>query len=845
MNSLAFDELNGDDMSERRVSFGWILVGLLVVMLFVAVGCGRTELFTACATDADCPEGECVGGVCAITGEEPDISISDVPEEDTDIDGGDPECVSDLDCGDGQCGLGADGGCTEAVCEAGVCVEQSCDPQCGDGQEEIGCQCFPTECDVDADCDGRICDDGTCRGCLADDECPGTDICGADGFCEDGPDCNVDDDCMPYEMCTAQQTCVDRPECTFDTDCGNDEQCIAGVCTYTPDCEDDSDCTDLAECVGGQCLPRMCRGNSDCPDDELCDAGECVPPPVTSSCTIVTEGQTIAPNERILLEAFAFNNLGQGVAASFTWTSSNPSVATIEGNELVGTSSPGTTTVTAVLASDSGIECEGSPAFQNLGLTPVDEIRVRVVHMETGAAISGAEVHIDGEVAVSDGSGIATLSNPGPGFEVSVFHNDFNYLTVQGVSARDLRLPISPRSGTGPVAGFTGEFDLSQIHTSGDLEIGLAGGSLAGDLLDINLERLLGDPFVTDFSVPGLGGASLPLPGGLTLGGGVFGFDIGGKERYYVQAAGGPRLSWGLAGKLSFLDILGVITDPPSDIGSAIALVLPLFSRFDHGQQPAILQAMPRVLDVIDINNNGDTSEWLPDYNNFPEIDLAPSVRQQLSTSVAISSLPVLGGQQSEVAVLVGGVQLDGPGFTPLGISATSGSGGQPEARTVYMAPQYGSAVGGRYAMLAIAFATGGDDLAGDFSVSLWNGQTLPTGISLGTFPDSSTGDLEEATRTLTVDATAGPVFRVRLVGTNRSWDVWTQGPPGQDGEFSHTIVLPEAPQGTTDIFGNGGGVIVDAIRTSVSVDDLVRASGVSLRRAGLVTTTFNRTTFR
>lgn len=836
------------DQTLPHRSLPWLLL-LSVAVLLLLSGCGRTALDGQCSIDLDCP-GQliCLDGVCQV--EEPDSDTDGNGDTNGDGvgDGETPECSDDLDCGDGVCRVGGSS-CQLDRCnqQTGRCEVANCDPTCESGFEAVNCRCLPVACELNQDCQGRVCDDGSCRSCDDDLECSddGSLVCES-GLCVEGPECRSDDECRGFQVCT-NEVCVDRPQCTFDADCaGDQQQCIAGVCTFTPACVDDDDCTAQSECVGGSCQPRFCRGNSECPGDQLCDAGNCIDPPVSVDCIVVTDGQTIAPNERIPLEAFAFNDVGQGLAATFLWASSNPGVAAIEGNELVGGATTGTTTVTASLAGGDPLACGGSPQFQNLGLTPADELRVRVVNMETGAPIEGASVYAGNSTAVSNNLGIATLPLPQAPFDVSVFHDSFNYLTVKGVSARDLRLPVGRRSGTGPVAGFTGEFDVSAINTSGDIQIGIAGGSLAGDLLDVNLERLLGDPFVTDFSIPGLGGADVPLPGGVTAHGQIAVIQIEGKKRYYAQSAAGPRLAWGIAGKIPFQALLGIFTNPPDDIGGAIATFLPLFSRFDHAQQPMILAALPRVLDVIDINNNGITNEWLPDYNNFPVEDLQPSVRQQLSTEISISSLPELDGSLAPAAVLVGGTLLDGPGFVPLGISATSDQSGdgQPDNRVMYMAPQYGSAVGGRYAVLAIAFGAGGTGgFGGDFSVALWNGQTLSPSISLGTFPDSSTGTITG--RTVAIDATAGPIFRIRLVGSERSWDVWSMGPPGQAGEFSHSVTLPTPPSGRADIFAGGGPILVDSIRTSVSMDDLVRASGVGLRRAGLVTTSFNRTTFR
>ncbi|RAL23781.1 hypothetical protein DL240_06405 [Lujinxingia litoralis] len=815
-----------------------LVVGAFCVM---AASCGRTAIGQHCQTDDQCPEGgQCVGSICV---------GDDIPDADGDDADVTPiACESDLDCGSGVCEAdSADSDtCERAVCdlEVGVCVNIACELSCDEGSVQLGCRCVPEVCESDAQCDGLICDEGQCRGCLLNDECGTNELCQA-GECVAGPECNEDLDCRPSEICV-EESCVERPECTFGDDCGPQEQCIAGVCQFTPECSTDDDCGPRAECVGEVCQERLCRGNDTCEEGQLCDMGQCIDPPLTHSCIMITGGRLIAPNERIALEAFALDEDGNGVAASFIWSSTNSAVAAIDGNYLVGGTGAGTTEVSAVLAGGDPIQCNGRSTFTNSGLVPGDVIRVVALDMETGRPLSGAQVEIGDQQATTDDEGLALFERVEGAYEVSVFHPAYNYLTVQGVEARDIRLPVSPRSGSGPAAGFTGSFDLSQLNTSGDINVGLAGASVAGDLLDLDLTRLLGDTFTTRIEIPGMGGADVPLPGGLVAYGRLGGLQIDAKQTYYVQGAAGARLAWGLAGRVPFRDLLSVFTSPPENVNQAIGVLLPLFSRFDHAQQPMLMAALPRALDVSDINNNGDTDEWLPDYRNFPEEDLAPSVRQRLSTAVNISNFPQLGSDAASVAVLVGGVQLDGPGFVPLGISATTDEDedGRPDPRTLFMAPPYGTTVGGRYALLALAFSAEGNTLATDFSAALWNGQSLGTTTRLGTFPGASTLSANRGQRTLSIDADAGPIYRVRMVGEERSWDVWAMGPQGDNSAFSHSVVIPPVRPGGPDFFTRGT-VIVDAIRTTVTINDLVRSSGVGLRRAGLVTSSFNRTTLQ
>ncbi len=819
----------------------WMKWVVVVGVVLMAIGCGRSSLHGDCTSDEECGEGlACEGGVCVPEDEAVNVA----------------ECTSDEDCGEPVCRIGETGGCVGDVCneETGQCEIAGCDPGCGEDEYQDGCICIPEECDDDDDCQGQICADGMCRPCASDAECSddGSKVCSG-GFCEPNVECVDDDDCRTHERCEGD-SCVLRPDCTFDDDCDEDERCVGGVCTYTPECEDDDDCGSQAECVGGYCQADVCRGNDECPDDELCDGGECVPPPIALSCEVVTPSQTITPGEQVELNAFAYDQQGNGVAATFSWESSNESVAEIQGNELVGGDSSGTTTVTATLQGGDPVSCDGSPTFNNPGPPPVDEIRVGVRHMETGEPIENAEVFIDGVSELTDGAGFADLPDPTDDagvddYKVSVFHDDYNYVTVKGVESDDIRIPVSPRSGTGPVAGFTGQFDTAAIHTSGDIELGMAGASIAGDLLDLNLERLFGDPFYTEFELFGFGAGEVPMPGGVTAHGEIFGSQLDGKQTYYVQSAGGPRLAWGIAGQVDPDELLDLVTSPPDDIVSAIGMVLPLFSRFDHAQQSKVLDAKPRVLDVQDINNSGNTNEWLPDYDAFPEEDLMPSVRQDLTTEVDISALPQFNGEQAEVAVLLGGTRAGDLGVVPLGISAIADEDGtgQPDSQTLYMAPPYGSAVGGRYNVIAIAIDAdpGAEGAVGnDLSMALWNGQTLATEISMGTFPDSSTGWVNDGAREVEVDdASAGPIFRVRLIDQERSWDVWKKDDSGVAGQFSTVIEVPSSPAGWSDPFADGEEVFVDAISTSVTIDDLVQSGGVGLHRVGLVTTSFNRTT--
>ncbi|QDG54312.1 hypothetical protein FIV42_27270 [Persicimonas caeni] len=835
-------------MRSKFVGSLWLLSCLFLLLS----ACGRDGVAERCQSDNDCTgERMCVSGQCLDPGD-----IDAGPDADAAI-----VCTSNDDCPQAGACYESGGGCVssscvipegaeQGECELEPCVLESCAPY-EDGQ---GCGCVPRACESASDCGEFACVGGECAPCTSDAECGDGTVCAEDGRCVEGTSCETDADCPARQMCDASGLCVDRPECLLDDDCADQEICLNGQCTYSPDCESDADCDEGFECVGDQCYEALCRGPEDCPADQFCDAGECVEPPSASSCFVAAQNGVISANQRYSLEAFAVDAEGNGIPASFVWASSNESVATIDatGPSAVGQGATGTTTITAALA-DTGVQCSGEIVLTGQSDVSPGDLRVVVTDVETGRGVSGAEVVLsNGTSAGTDQNGVALLAAPQGQYDVSVFSDAHNFVTVLDVQSTDIRVPLTQRRGTGPVAGFTGQFDLSQINTTGDVTLGLAGASIAGGLLDLDLQRLLGEPFMTRLEVPGMGGQDVPLPGGLVVFGRVFGFDLDFKRTYYANTSGGARIGWGLAGKVPAQRLFSLFQNGGGGTGDVLTTLLPLFNRFDHATKPLNLVEQPRVQDTGDLDGDGDTTEMVPDYDAFPQESLAPHVRQNLVTDVDVSNFPQMSDGAAELAVLVGGALLDAPGYVPLGISATNDQDGdgRPDTRRLTMAPPHGSISGGRFAIVALAFRSGqvgfqnGVQLPDEFSASLWNGQSLPTAVGLGTFPDASQGTIDDNARTISVTADAGPVYRVRLVGEERTWDVWSKGAPGVQGTFSHQVVIPTPPSGRSDLFTSAE-VFVDAIAAQVTMDDLVRATGIGLRDAGVVATSFSRTKIR
>ncbi len=815
---------------------------LVSFALFIgALGCGRNGLSTQCVSDAECETGQtCVGGFCA----------TDINNQTNNQTNNGTGCGDDGDCGEGEVCDDDSGECVADLCrvENDVCVRgdgQLCLLGCGPGFTQEGCECVAIACQFNSECELQICIDGVCQNCSDDSQCGIRELC-SDGQCVEDTSCRADEDCSSNQRCSDDGVCVNRPQCLIDADCDEDELCISGRCTVAPECSENVDCPDGFECVGDICFETLCRGPGYCPDQQICDAGECVDPPITAECFVGTSNQIIVNGQNIALEAFAFDGNGAPIFANFEWRSSRTQTAAINGLSAVGGSSRGRAVVTAdaVLPNGTRISCSGDATLTNPGEPTAGSLRIIVTDLESSRPLDNVRVVVDGQNAgTTNAAGIVNTNRPPGSFEVSTFHPNRDYVTVKNVNSATIRVPLKPISGRGAVAGFTGSFDFSQVHSSGTINLGLAGASLRGGLLDVNLAGLLGDNFNTDANIPGFGNLELPLPGGLVLGGGPLQI----KSEYYAQTSGGSRFAWGLGGRLPFLDLIQLFQGGGLDGTNVLATLLPLFSRFDHAAVPRSFAASARVRDVNDIDNDGNTNERLPDYNNFPSITLRPDVPQTLASNVDISNFPFLSGNAANVAVVVGGTLTAETGLVPLGITAIQDADGdgRPDTQRLSIAPNHGALVGSRYAVVAIAFSAtqfnGQFALPEEFSVALWNGQNFATSTALGTFPDASSGSIMQRRVDFTADA--GPLYRIRIVGNDRSWEVWDYGTPSP-GQFSHSMQIPQTPNGVQDIW-SGSDVFIDAIQSNTDLTGIVGSSGVGLENAGLVSSAFNRTRAR
>jgi hypothetical protein len=759
------------------------------------------------------------------------------------VDGGPTSCAADPDCGPGR------------VCESGAC-QDACSQQnpCPGG---FAATCVQGHCRQrclsDATCPaGQICEQFVCgpAQCDATHPCNGTNVRCAAGRCETFTPCTTNANCPPDFTCQSG-VCEELPRCLGDGNCAAGEICEQSHCREAPACSAETDCTAEQDCVAGLCVPHVCRGDAECPEGQICTAGRCEPPGDAARVfrvVILSPGGVLRPGETRALTALALDQRDRAVEGiGFEWSTSDASVVGVDAATGVvrGGDQEGGADITA-RALQTPVVSDPVRLTTRLA-APDGTLVITLVDRATGALVQGAKVLLGGQVHDVNGS----LSVPAPdgAVDFTVFHAAYDYVTVVGTGARDIVLPLTPRSVLDPAAGLTGEIDLRQVSTQGPVRIGLAGVSSARPFTDFDLGRLLGDLFYSQVSIPGQGTVTVPLPGGMTLSAEVVaGVSFAVKGTYYVLGDPGLRAAWSLGGRVDLQEVTSVFQQGGGggslSPGAILRQVLPLFQRFDHGAAPAVaLEARARVVDSRDVDGDGDRAEKVPDWGGFRRLTLVPRVRQSLRTEVVLAELPLLGGSPAQGAILTAGVLVPGTGFVPLGLGGVFDDDGDGKLDPVILrsAPVHSGLGVGRYGLVALALSLGqGAALPQALSARTATWEAMPTRVEMGGFlPFVEGASYEAVARRLRVPPVAGARFvRAVFQSDAGAWELYA---PAGEGEL--TAVLPAPPAGVTDDLAAGPSAHVEAVSVAGegTLDDLVGSAAMGLAELNRLMDGFSR----
>ncbi|MBW2699778.1 MAG: hypothetical protein JRF33_03075 [Deltaproteobacteria bacterium] len=645
-----------------------------------------------------------------------------------------------------------------------------------------------------------LCADEACHACCNDDHCDQGFECSTEFVCtavcsDAGSDCSAD----PASCCEGLACDPFDRECV--TVCGADADCVAlhSDMLFSGDLKCQND---------GTCDFDHCANDDNCPPGTVCYGGDCVSPVgagdvdhciVVPASAVIREGTTA---EFAVTAFMASGALAPGV--TFEWASDDTDVATVAAGVVTGGSTTGTASITANVV--SGVTCTPAASVVNFGAVEAGHTRVVVVDEMAGTLIAGATVRIVGDgydnsidtsaEGIADFDDIelaaATLGT------VTVSAGTHAPVTVMDVTSNDLILHVGLIHDPTMSGGFRGRFDFDSIVCApGDtceVKLGLAGPSIPGNLFNLSFDMLIGEMIMTHIE---FGGSDMdtPLPGGLILGLNDTWF----REIITSTGVPGTRVAWGLGGKLNLgelITLLGPIISGGGediDIGGLLVSILPLFQDFYTGIKPNVdITAIAKVVDVNDINGDEDTTDLVPDYDNFPELQpdgmMGLGVPMDQSMTFNVGALPSCGdGYCYDGIILLAGVMVKDAGLVPLGITAGMDKvdeedtpNGQIEAMTLFL-----SDVAGRLpedqvqrVVVALGLNIGGlmDDTGGGLTIA---GQVLYVDSFSGTHslpafmtPADVTFDAAARTATLTALPAGIDYMHMILDGAAASWQI-------------------------------------------------------------------------
>jgi hypothetical protein len=644
--------------------------------------------------------------------------------------------------------------------------------------------------------------------------------------------------CPEEETDDGSGTTDPEGECRKNIDCGagsicqkeNDTDewgtCLKLVCTSDADC----DSSELCDLRRGMCLPEnacdpanpqaVCQPGEVCVYEEglpICKDATTLTPP--DSCTISPANIFMATGSTA--ELHVTGALASGALtpnASFTF--SGDTGVTVSENTVTGTceeSSACTVTITATSSLGTASCTATATIYPSVAS---GDFRVVVFDTQGNAPLAGAKVvarlndgTTDSQNTGDDGS--YTWTGAAVNIEaISAFQPGYQWQTYYNPASADVAIYTSPIADADKVAGVKGKFNYDNVHSLGEIKLGLAGTSIDGSITELNFETLLGEIADTPVNIEGLtsGEEIFPLPSGLA-------FEVGNepiKDSFVVFGEPGRRILWAMGGKVKLADVGGIIsqvavTGDDINMGSLLASLLPFFSKFDHSVVTGLdLTETTRPTAPAD-----GTATPYADWTGFTELtgDDAVNLNTLLSQSVTytVPTLPCAPGKAdgsggctdnaySSGVVLLSGTLIPGQGMVPLGLTAglddpdtedgtdqadgkvdhKPGLPGAPSSGSVIVdfAPQHDGLEGNKLATLAIALdidSLSTDALSASSLVHITDAYASSNSFPTSDFLAFQKGSYNSTSHVVGVEAVGQAHFyRLNLSGGgNGYWNVW------------------------------------------------------------------------
>ncbi len=555
-----------------------------------------------------------------------------------------------------------------------------------------------TQCSDNSDCDNnKICVEGQCLDpeeptCTSHDDCLigyhcdfTRNLCIYNGDNEP-MDGDIDGDMdanEPIDGLACDAPCRDSSECPDDCPC-DPTLYLCRMCG----CVRNTDCPAPYQCDGCHCIAPRCINDQDCPGEAVCIGETCDYPPDPCNgytLSIVEPLMIIRSGISQQLQAVLTDRDGQRISYlapdSLYWSSDDFSVAQVVSNRglITGGSNAGVTQIRAELRQCSRV-FDTVPVTNYTTVSPAN-LRVLAIDDQTSELITTAEIQVNG-IPMPLGTDRAhrlDSINCSSGCDLQIESSEHGIVTLLGLTGNDWLVPLPPLARYDSVGGVTGRMDDSLIPEAWlqgtDVRVALAGLSYKGSWADWHPKDLVGDGLRTHFALGSTIEEEVPSPAGLEVF--LSGNPILGP--YRAIGAPGRQTLWGFLGYGELTHFIEAVSELYADAPTMPSTLIHIFKQADgyvHGFKTGLdLTAQLMQEDTEDLNMNGSRNDFVPPYNDLPDIELSLKGTETLTRTAGLhfASLPALNTDIrtcAEGLIVMLGVDEPHTGFSPLGLAA-------------------------------------------------------------------------------------------------------------------------------------------------------------------------------